>query len=168
MTNFLLRLTYVTGVAALSVGLAACNKSSQQDAEKVQRDAAQKAEQAQLEANEKISAARRDAEKAANDAARARGETRGELQKDVDAVDRKIAYLKERAVDVKGAAKQNAAAAQTEAEKRRTTLREDFRKLETETGSAWDSAKTAVERDIAAVKAAVDSWESTITNKPAH
>lgn len=168
MNNTLVRLAYVTGVAALSVGLSACNKSSQQEAEKAERDATQKAEQAQLEANEKISAARRDAEKAANDAAQARGETRGELQKDVDAVDRKIAYLKERAVDVKGAAKQNAAAAQTEAEKRRTTLRDDFHKLETETGAAWDSAKTAVERDITSLKAAVDSWESTITNKPAH
>lgn len=153
-------------VAALT--LAACNKPSQEDAEKAQRDAAEKAEKARIDAAEKISEARRDAEKAANDAAKARGDARAELQKDVDAVDRKISYLKERAVDVKGNAKKNADVAQAEAEKRRMTLRDDFRKLETETGAAWDSAKTTVESDIKSLKDSVDSWESTVTNKPAH
>jgi colicin import membrane protein len=148
--------------------LAGCNKPSQEEAEKAQREATERAEKARLDAAEKISEARRDAEKAANDAAKARGEARGELQKDVDAVDRKISYLKERAVEVKGNAKKNADVAQAEAEKRRSTLREDFRKLETDTGAAWDSAKAAVERDIKSLKDSVDSWESTITNKPAH
>jgi colicin import membrane protein len=148
--------------------LAGCNKPSQEDAEKAQREATEKAERARVEAAEKISEARRDAEKAANDAAKARGDARGELQKDVDAVDRKISYIKERAVEVKGTAKKNADVAQAEAEKRRTTLRDDFRKLETETGAAWDSAKADVERDIKSLKDSVDSWESTVTNKPAH
>src|SRR6476620_10339945 len=142
---------------ASALALAGCNKPSQEEAEKTER-----------EANERAEEARRDAEKAANDAARARGETRGELQKDVDAVDRKISYLKERAVEVKGNAKKNADVAQAEAEKRRSTLRDDFRKLETDTGAEWDSAKAAVERDIKSLKDSVDSWESTVTNKPAH
>lgn len=151
------------GVAAL-VG---CNKSDQQDAERVQREAGEKAQKAQLEANEKISEARREAEKAANDAAQERSKARVELQKEVDSVDRKISYLKERAATVKGTAKKNADVAQSETETRRATLRERFRKLETETGAAWDSAKAEVERDINALKSSVDSWDSTITSKPA-
>jgi hypothetical protein len=157
----------IAAAALVGLGaLAGCNKSDQQAAAEAEREARQKAEKAQLEANEKISEARREAEKAANDAARARSEARAELQKDVDAIDRKISYLKERVVTV--AAKKNADVAQQEAESRRSTLRDDFRKLETETGAAWDQAKANVERDIDSLKKAVDSWESTVTGKPAH
>jgi hypothetical protein len=163
LTGPIVGITFACGMT-----LAGCNKSSQAEAEQAQRDAAEKAEAARIEAAEKISEARRDAEKAANDAARARGEARGELQKDVDAVDRKISYLKERQVSVKGNAKKNADVAQAEVEKRRTTLRDDFRKLETATGEAWDSAKVAVESDLKALKDTVESWESTVTGKPAH
>jgi hypothetical protein len=169
MTTVYPRIASLLSVIALS-GLASggCNNTKQAEAEKAQRDAAERAEKAQLDANEKISEARRDGEKAANDAAQARNEARSSLQKDVDAVDRKISYLKERAAEAKGAAKKNADAAAAEAEKRRSTLRQDFNKLGTETGAAWDSAKAEVERDIAALKASVDSWESTISTKTAH
>ncbi len=149
------------------VALTGCGKANQQAAAEAQREAEAKGQKAQLEANEKISEARREAEKVANDAARERGEVRVSLQKDVDAVDRKISYLKERVVTVSGAAKKNADAAQKETESRRATLQADFRKLETETGAAWDQAKASVEGDIKALKAAVDSWETTATNKPA-
>lgn len=168
MKNFSQRVAIFLGVVALSgVGLAGCNKTEQADAEKAQRDAAESAAKAQLEANEKIAEARRDAEKAANDAARARNETKSTLQQDVDAVDRKLSDLKERVESAKGAVKKNAEIAQAEAEKRRGTLREDLKKLGTETGAAWDSAKTEVERDIKAVKASVDSWETSVPSKPA-
>jgi hypothetical protein len=169
MKNVQQRLAPFLGVALISgLAFAGCNNSKQVEAEKAQREATERAEKAQLEANEKIIEARRDAEKAANDAAQARNDARSSLQKDVDAVDRKISYLKERATEAKGATKKNADAAAAEAEKRRSTLRQDFNKLGTETGTAWDSAKADVERDITALKAAVDSWESTITGKPAH
>ena len=169
MNYLALRLGSCLGSAAI-VGalLVGCDKGDQASAERAQRDAAEKAEKAQLEANEKISAARREAEKAANDAAQARSEARGTLQKDVDAVDRKISYLKERAASGKGSAKKNSDAAQAEAEKRRGALRDDFSKLSTETGAAWDAMKEAVERDLTALKASVDSWESTIANKADH
>ncbi|MES1184473.1 MAG: hypothetical protein ABUL60_11700 [Myxococcales bacterium] len=153
---------------ASALALAGCNKPSQEEAEKTEREANERAEKARLDAAEKISEAQRDAEKAANDAAKARGETRGELQKDVDAVDRKISYLKERAVEVKGSAKNNADVAQAEAEKRRSTLRDDFRKLQTDTGAEWDSAKAAVEHDLKSLKESLDSWETTVADKPAH
>lgn len=153
---------------ASALALAGCNKPSQEEAEKTEREANERAEKARLDAADTISEARRDAEKAANDAARARGETRGELQKDVDAVDRKISYLKERAVEVKGNAKKNADVAQAEAEKRRSALRDDFRKLQTDTGAEWDSAKAAVERDLKSLRDSLDSWETTVTDKPAH
>jgi hypothetical protein len=163
------RIASLLSVIALgALAAVGCNKTEQAEAEKAQREATERAEKAQLEANEKISEARRDGEKAANEAAQARNDARSSLQKDVDAVDRKISYLKERAAEAKGAAKKNADAAAVEAEKRRSTLRQDFNKLGTETGAAWDAAKAEVERDIAALKASVDSWESTITGKPAH
>jgi hypothetical protein len=169
MKNVQARIAFFLSAVALNgMAVAGCNKSQQAEAEKAQREAAERAEKAQLEANEKIIEARRDGEKAANDAAQARNDARTSLQKDVDAVDRKISYLKEHATEAKGAAKKNAEAAAAEAEKRRATLRQDFNKLGTETGAAWDSAKAEVERDITALKAAVDSWESTITGKPAH
>jgi hypothetical protein len=148
-------------LVVLSVG--ACNKSEQQDAVEAERRAAEKAQQAQLEANEKISEARREAEKASNDAARQRSEARVELQKDIDAVDRKISYLKEQGVKAQGAAKKNADVARAEAETRRSALQTSFRKLETETGAAWDSAKADVQRSISDLKAAVESWENTMS-----
>ena len=169
MKNVHARFALFLGAVAMSgLAVTGCNKTEQAEAEKAQREAAERAEKAQLEANEKISEARRDAEKAANEAAQARNDARSSLQKDVDAVDLKFSYLMERAAAVNGTAKKNADAAAAEAEKRRSTLRQDFNKLGTETGAAWDTAKAEVERDITALKAAVDSWESTITGKPAH
>ena len=155
-------------ILALATANAGCNKNDQASAEKAQREAADKVQQTKLDADEKIAAAKRDAEKAAQEATGQRTDARATLQKDVDAVDRKISYLKERASTVKGAAKKNSTAAQTEVDTRRATLKADFAKLETESGAAWDSAKAAVERDITAVKSSVDSWESTVTDKPAH
>lgn len=155
-------------VIALATAGAACNKDDQAAAEKAQRDAADKAQEAMREAEEKVAAARREGEAAAQDAAKQRAEARAALQKDVDAIDRKISYLKEQASTVKGAAQKNAAAAQAEVDTRRTALRTDLAKLEAETGAAWDTAKATVERDMTAVKASVDSWESTVTGKPAH
>ncbi len=157
----------LAAILALAIGSAGCNKEDQASAEKAQRDAADKAREAKLEAEESVSAARREAEKVALDAAKQRADARATFQKDVDAVDRKISYLKERATTVKGAVKKNAAAAQTEVDTRRATLKANFAKLETETGAAWDSAKDAVERDLTAVKSSVDSWETTVTDKPA-
>lgn len=160
-------LASITLIGSLSLTFGACNKGDQQAAAEAQREAQAKAEKAQLEADEKISEARREGEKAANDAARERSEARSALQKDVDAVDRKISYLKERVATVPASAKKNADVARQETETRRSTLQADFRKLETETGAAWDQAKAAVERDITSLKAAVDSWETTVTGKPA-
>jgi len=146
-----------------ALGLGACNKSDQQDAVEAERKADDKAEQAQLEANEKISEARREAEKASNDAARQRSEARVELQKDIDAVDRKISNLKDQAVNVQGGAKKNAEVARAETETRRSALQTSFRKLETETGAAWDSAKADVQRSISDLEASVESWENAMS-----
>jgi hypothetical protein len=150
---------------ALTLG--ACNKDDQQAAAEKQREAEQKAERAQLEANEKIGEAKRDAERLANEAARSRSDARVELQKDIDAVDRKISYLRERSTTVPAAAKKNADVARAEVETRRSSLQTKFRKLETESGAAWDAAKADVEASISAVKAAVDNWESSASTKAA-
>lgn len=145
--------------------LAGCKGEDQQASAEKQREAEQKAERAQLEANEKIAEAKREAERVANEAARRRSDTRVELQKEIDAIDRKISYLRERSATAPAAAKKNADAARAEVESRRATLQTNFRKLETEAGAAWDSAKTDVEANISAVKAAVDNWESSASAK---
>jgi hypothetical protein len=143
-----------------------CEKN-QQTSEEEQRAAATRAHEAQLEANEKIGDARRAAEKSANEAARTRSDVTVSFQKEVDVIDRKISQLKERAATATGAEKRNAAAAIAETDSRRSTLQADLQKLGTETGAGWDAAKGEVERSIKAVKAAVDSFETTVTEKPA-
>jgi hypothetical protein len=102
---------------------AACNKNDQAAAEQAQTDAEAKARDAQQEANAKIADAKHDAEKAAADAAAARTEAQATVKKDVDAVDRKISYLKERSTTAKGTAQKNVAAAQAEVETRRAARR---------------------------------------------
>jgi hypothetical protein len=149
-----------------ALALAGCNKGDdQQAAAEKQREAEQKAERAQLEANEKIAEAKGEAERLANEAARSRSDTRVQLQKEIDAVDRKISYLRERSTTVPAAAKKNADVARGEVETRRATLKTNFRKLETESGAAWDAAKAEVEANISAVKAAVDNWETSANAK---
>jgi hypothetical protein len=160
--------SFKTLAICLTMGAAvACNKNEQQAAEQAQRDAATKSREAQQEADQKIADAKRDADKAATEAASVRTDVKASVQKDLDAVDRKISYLKERSSTVKGAAQKNIAAAQGEVEARRTAVQADVRKLETESGSAWEAAKSAVDRDLTALKAAVDSFETTVTAKPA-
>jgi hypothetical protein len=153
-------------IGALSVLLCsavACNKSDQQDAAQAQSDAEAKARSAQQEANEKIAEAKREAEKAAANAATSRADAKAALQKDVDAVDRKLAALKERGTTVKGAAQKNFAAAHAEVERRRSTVQADLGKLDSEAGASWDAARTSAETDVASLKASVDSLENTLT-----
>jgi hypothetical protein len=140
-----------------------CNKDEQKDAAQAQSDAEAKARSAQQEANEKIAEAKAEAEKAAASAATARTEVKATLQKEVDAVDRKAAALKERGAAAKGAAQKNYAAAQAEFERRRSVVQADLRKLDAEAGAAWDAARTSAETDVAALKASLDSLENTIT-----
>ena len=154
------------GIGALSLALCgsvACNKSEQQDAAQAQREAEAKARSAQQEANGKIAEAKAEAEKAAVSAATARNEAKANLQKDLDAVDRKVTALKERGATVKGAAQKNFAAAQVEVERRRSTVQADLRKLEAEAGASWDAARASAETDLASLKQSVDSLENTIT-----
>lgn len=150
-----------------SCGLLGCEKTDQKSAEQAQLDAQEKARDAQREANVKIAEAKLEAEKAAVKAADARAEVKTTLQKDVDAVDRKITYLKERGAAAKGNAQKNVAAAQSEVDTRRATVSSTFRKLETESGAAWDTARGEAESAVAALKSAVDSLENTLTAKPA-
>ncbi len=158
-------LTASLAIAATCFALG-CAKD-QQTSEEEQRAAAAKGHEAQLEANEKIADARRAMEKSANDAARTRSDATVSFQKEVDVIDRKIAHLKEAAATATGAARTNAAVASAEMDSRRATLQVALGKLGTETGAGWDAAKGEVERSIKAVKAAVDSFESTVTEKPA-
>jgi chromosome segregation ATPase len=161
---------YFVELCALSIalgGAAACDKNDQQGAVDAQREAEAKARSAQQEANEKIAEAKAEAEKAAANAQSARAEVKATLQKDLDAVDRKVAYLKERGATTKGAALKNYEAAHAEVQTRRSAVQADLRKLESEAGSSWDAARTSAETDLAALKTSVESLESTVTPKTA-
>jgi hypothetical protein len=161
---------YLVELCALSIALAGvpgCDKNDQQGAQDAQREAEAKARAAQQEANEKIADAKADAEKAAAKASTARAEVKASLQQELTAVDRKITSLKERGAATKGAAQKNYEAAYAEVQTRRSTVEADLRKLESETGSGFDAARTSAETDIAALKASVDTLENTTTAKAA-
>jgi hypothetical protein len=149
------------GIAFLLSGIAmGCN----QEEEKAQKEAAEKAEKAKVEA-EQAAVAKKAADEAAAKAAKERADARQVLQKDFDGVDRKLASLKERAAKAKGAAKKNAEAAVGEVDKRRETVQADLKKLESETGNSWDGAKTAAETDLASLKKSLDVYETAVMGK---
>ena len=57
------------------------------------------------------------------------------------------------------------AAAGAEVDKRRETVQASLKKLETETGSAWDGAKSTAETDIASLKKSLDVYETAVMGK---
>lgn len=152
-------------IAALAFGLSSiamgCDNKEQ---ERAQREVAEKADKAKQEV-EHAASLQHAADEAAAKATKDRLYDRQTLQKDVDGVDRKLASLKERAAKVTGNTKKNSDAAVAEVEKRRATVQADLRKLETESGAAWDGLKTTADSDIASLKKSLDAFESAVTGK---
>ncbi len=138
--------------AALAAATAGCDRGKS--------EAEQKAQEATL------TAAKMKAE--ADDTAKlktAHVEERTKLQKDLDAQERKVAYLKQKAATAIGPTKKNADAAITEYEARVTKAKSDLSRLADETAPGWDATKKATEEDLAAVSKANEAIERTLTKK---
>ena len=136
-----------------------CSKNDKADEAKKEADQAAKSAK---EADDKAAAAKKEAD---DKAAKANAETKTKLQKELDAADRKAAYLKEKASKATGATKKNVDAAVAEVDRRDATAKASIAKLDPANTTAWDPQKTAVESDIAALNKAVDSVETTLKAK---
>ncbi len=152
----------VVAAAGASVGCGDKAEEARREADSKTADATKEAREAQEAAAKAVAA-----QKVATDetARAAHTEARAKMQKDVEAADRKITYLKEKAAKATGAAKKNADTAVAELDKRRDTVRADLAKLDLETGAAWDTAKAGAERSLTALNQAVDNLETTVAAK---
>ena len=149
-----------TGVLAL----AACDKGDdQKKVEEASREAAEKTAEADREAAEKKAEAARELEKTQAEAQKARDDARQSFESDVAAADRKAADLKARAAKATGKTKLNADAAVTELDKRRAVVTRDLETLKTASGDAWDTLKAQTEKDVTALKDAVESLDKTLS-----
>ncbi len=152
-TFWALVLVSVTGVA--------CD-DSEELASKAKAEAASKAAAAEKAADDLKAEAARQLRIADAKAAPARGEARAAIQKTVSAGDRKAMDLKERLAKVKGKAKANAEAASAEYDKRRTAAERDLEGLNQASGTAWDALKAQTDKDVEALKAALDAFEKAL------
>jgi len=160
------RLAVFTFVVPVLMASAACDNKEKEQAAAAEktRELDEKASRERREADEKAEAAKRDV---ADSARQSAAEARAALQKDLDAADRKFAYLKTKAATATGAAKKNVEAAMNEADQRRGKVGTELKKLESESGAAWDAAKVTATQSISALNQAIDSLETTVTGKPA-
>ena len=157
------RLTVLAlGIGVLAATVGCDNGKEQAAAAEKTRQADEQAAKTKREADEKAAATKREAEESARKAAT---EARATLQKDIDAADRKLAYLKGKSATVTGAAKKNADAAMAETEKRREAVRAGMKKLETDTGAAWDATKAATAQAVTSLNQSVEALETAITGK---
>jgi len=76
----------------------------------------------------------------------------------LSAADRTAMDLKERLAKVKGKAKANAEAASAEYDKHRTAAERDLEGLNQASGPAWDTLKAQADKDLDALKAALDAF----------
>jgi len=140
---------------------AACD-DSEELAAKAKAEAAAKAAAAEKAADDAKAEAARQVRIADAKAAPARTEARAAMQKSVSAGDRTATDLKERTAKLKGKAKTSAEAASAEYDKQRTAVERDLEGLNTDSGSAWETLKTQADKDVEALKAALDAFTKAV------
>ena len=145
----------------VSVTAVACD-DSEELAAKAKTEAAAKAAADEKAADDAKAEAARQVRIADAKAAPARAEARAAIQKAVSAGDRTAMDLKERLAKVKGKAKANAEAASAEYDKRRTAAERDLEGLMQSSGAAWDTLKAQTDKDVEALKAALDSFSKAV------
>jgi hypothetical protein len=87
---------------------------------------------------------------------------RDKLQGALEASERKLAALKDKAAAASGEVKVRADAAARDVDTRRATLKTDLVKLQAATGAAFDTAKLQVEADAAALDQAIEAFEASL------
>jgi hypothetical protein len=143
------------------LALGAC-KDKQEEAVSARETAAKKeteAREARREAEAKEEESERETEK---QFAKDRADLRERLRKDVDAAERKIAHLREKMTDLKGAARKNAEAASHEVDLRKARVEAAFDRVDNAVASQYEAAKIQLESDLAALNKAVDGFDNTI------
>jgi hypothetical protein len=123
------------------------------------QDKATEAEAARGQAKTEAASAQ---EAADADAAKAHKVVADQLQGDFDASDRRFHALEEKAAKATGAKKKNADARSAEVTKREATAMASIAKLRDATGAGWDTMKTQVSADTAALNKAIDALEATL------
>lgn len=101
-------------------------------------------------------------EAADSDVAKANKLAHDRLQRDFDVSDRRFNPLKEKVAKATGAKKTTADAAAAEVTKRETTVMASIAKLREATGAEWNTTRTQVEADLAALDTAIDALETAL------
>ena len=155
----------IIGLVAGALAASGCGnkeEKAREEAAKAQKEADDKsveAAKAQREADDKAVAAKREADAAMT---KTHDDARDKLRKDYDASDRKLASLREKVAKATGVKRKNANAALTEVETRVATVKGEMAGLSANAGTAWDTAKTQIEADQAALDKAIDNLETTL------
>ena len=123
------------------------------------QDKATEAEQARGEAKTEAANVK---EAADSDAAKTHAVAHAKIQSDFDAADRKFNALKEQVAKAPVAKKQSADAAAAEVTKREAVAMASIAKLRDATGDQWDTVKTQVDADTAALDKAITALETAL------
>jgi hypothetical protein len=141
-------------VSAAFVGAVGCNdpQRDQAKADEQRREAADKTDQARREAREQIDQAQTkaaEAQRSATDSlSQARADYRAKTQREVDAVDAKIAELDARADKADAKTRAQIADSVRDLRVKRETLSADLRQIDTATADAWENLKSKVDNDV--------------------
>jgi hypothetical protein len=142
------------------VALTACDDGAEQ-AEKAKAAAAASAAALEQKASDEKAEAARQVRIADAKAEPARNEARLAIRKTLSEADRTALDLKERLAKAKGSAKAKAAAASADYDKARTAAERDIEGLNSASGSAWDTLKVQTDKDLAALKTALDAFQKS-------
>lgn len=157
------RFSTVSVCIALSIGFAAgCNKAAdeQKKADEARVEADNKVIEANREATEKINAAQADADKKVADAQanflKLREDYRQKVTSDLIEVDKDIAELEAKAKTATGKAKADIDSNLPSVRSLRENVTSEYRSLELASALTWDEAKNRVDKAVDELKKAVD------------
>jgi colicin import membrane protein len=148
--------------AVVLLGVTVACDDSEELAAKAKAEAASKAAAAESAADDAKAEAARQLRIADAKAAPARAEARTALQKNLSTSDRTAMDLKERLAKLKGKAKTNAEAASAEYDKHRIAAERDLEGLNQASGTAWDTLKAQADKDVEALKVALDAFTKAV------
>jgi hypothetical protein len=159
----MIRISTVSVCLALSMAFAVgCNKAAdeQHKADEARATADNKTIDANREATDKINAAQSEADKKVADAQasfmKLREDYRHQKTEDLTKVDKEIADLEAKAKTAKGKAKSDIDAALPGIRTQRETFMSEYKTLELSSALTWDDAKARVDKAFEDLKKAVD------------
>lgn len=159
----MIRFTTLSTCIALSLVCAVgCNKAAdeQQKADEARIEADKKVTDANQDASDKINAARAEADKKVADAQagflKLREDYRHSVTEDLVTVDKNIADLDAKGLTAKGKAKTDIEAAMPNIRSLREAVTAEYRSLEMSSALTWDASKARVDKAVDDLKKAID------------